>query len=372
VKTYAAVATVVGGAWEVAELDLDPPKTGEVLLRVAASGICRSDVHFINGEAGCRFPFVGGHEGAGVVEDVGPGVSSLRPGDHVVCSFLPSCGRCRYCATGRQNLCDDGATVTEGRFPDGTFRFHRDGEDYGSICMLGMFSQWSTVSVRSCIKIDPGIPLETAAVLGCGVPTGWGSAVYAADVEPGDTVVIYGSGGVGINAVQGAAFAGAENVVVVDPLPFKRESALRFGATCVFATAQEAHHVVAELTGGQLAEKAIVTVSVVDADVVRAAFEIVGKDGTVVITGMANPADDTIQLPSGLLTSYQKTVKGALFGSANPQYDVQRILSLYGAGRVKLDELITNTYKLEDVNQGIADLLSGVNLRGVIVHRHPM
>jgi alcohol dehydrogenase (nicotinoprotein) len=372
VKTYAAVATVVGGAWEVAELDLDPPKPGEVLLRVAASGICHSDVHFIKGEAGCRFPFVGGHEGAGVVEDVGPGVTSLRPGDHVVCSFLPSCGRCRYCATGRQNLCDDGATVTEGRFPDGTFRFHRDGEDYGSICMLGMFSQWATVSVRSCIKIDPGIPLETAALLGCGVPTGWGSAVYAADVEPGDTVVIYGSGGVGINAVQGAAFAGAQNVVVVDPLLFKRESALGFGATCAFATAEEAHDAVAELTGGQLAEKAIVTVSVVDAAVVRAAFEIVGKDGTVVITGMANPADDTIQLPSGLLTSYQKKVKGALFGSANPQHDVKRILSLYAAGRVKLDELITNTYKLEDVNQGIADLIAGVNLRGVIVHRSPM
>ena len=239
-KTRAAVLRDMGKDWEVIELDLDPPREGEVLIRFAAAGLCHSDDHLRTGDIPVRYPIVGGHEGAGVVEEVGAGVTRLKPGDHIVCSFLPTCGHCRFCAQGMTNLCDLGALFVDNCLPDGTFRFHADGEDFGQMCLLGTFSERSVVSEHSCIKIDDDLPLETVALVGCGVPTGWGTAVNAGGVRPGDTTVIYGIGGVGINAVQGAAFAGARNVIAVDPLEFKRENAMEFGATHVAASAEAA------------------------------------------------------------------------------------------------------------------------------------
>src|SRR6201982_698619 len=247
-KTRAAVLRDLGKDWEIIELDLDPPKEGEVLIRFAAAGLCHSDDHLRTGDIPVRYPIVGGHEGAGVVEEVGSGVTRLKPGNHVVCSFLPTCGHCRFCASGMTNLCDLGALFVDNCLPDGTFRFHADGEDFGQMCLLGTFSQRSVVSEHSCVKIDDDLPLETVALVGCGVPTGYGSAVNAGGVRPGDTTVIYGLGGVGMNAVQGAAHAGRKYVVCVDPVAFKRETALEFGATHVFATAEEAATVVKQLT----------------------------------------------------------------------------------------------------------------------------
>src|SRR5689334_9236690 len=192
-KTRAAVLRDMGKDWEVIELDLDPPREGEVLIRFAAAGLCHSDDHLRTGDIPVRYPIVGGHEGAGVVEEVGAGVSRLKPGDHVVCSFLPTCGHCRFCAQGMTNLCDLGALFVDNCLPDGTFRFHADGQDFGQMCLLGTFSQRSVVSEHSCIKIDDDLPLETVALAGCGVPTGWGTAVNAGGVRPGDTTVCTGS-----------------------------------------------------------------------------------------------------------------------------------------------------------------------------------
>jgi S-(hydroxymethyl)glutathione dehydrogenase/alcohol dehydrogenase len=367
-KVKAAVLHDVKQPWEITELDLDGPKTGEVLIRYVAAGLCHSDLHLTEGDLTPRFPIIGGHEGAGIIEEVGPGVTKVKPGDHVVCSFIPSCGTCRYCSTGRQSLCDFGANTTQGGFPDGTFRFHSGGTDYGQMCLLGTFAEYAVISQHSLVKVDEGIPLETAVLVGCGVPTGWGSVVYAGNVRAGDTVVIYGIGGIGINAVQGAAYAGAKNVVVVDPLEFKRSTALKFGATHAFATAAEAYPVVKELTRGQLADEALVTVGVVDEEVVTDAFNIVGKGGTVVITGLASPAKLTVHVSGAIMTLYEKTIKGSLFGSGNPQYDIVKMLGLYQAGQLKLDELITKRYTLDQVNQGYADLVAGENIRGVIVH----
>ena len=197
-KTRAAVLRDMGRDWEIIELELDPPKDGEVLIRFVAAGLCHSDDHLRTGDIPVRYPIVGGHEGAGIVEAVGAGVSRLAPGDHVVCSFLPTCGHCRFCAQGLTNLCDLGALFVDNCLPDGTFRFHADGADFGQMCLLGTFSQWSVVSEHSCVKIDDDLPLETVALVGCGVPTGWGTAVNAGAVRPGDTTVIYGIGGVGI------------------------------------------------------------------------------------------------------------------------------------------------------------------------------
>src|SRR5919201_1004327 len=272
-KTRAAILREVGKDFEVTELDLDPPKAGEVLILYVAAVLCHSDEHLRHGDIVPRFPMVGGHEGAGIIEKTGPGVTRVKEGDHVVCSFIPSCGHCRWCSTGHQNLCDWGATILDGCLPDGTFRFHSGGDDLGGMCMLGTFSQWSVISEMSCVKVDDDLPLETAVLVGCGVPTGWGSSVYAAGVEPGETVVIYGIGGIGANAVQGAAAAGAMNIVAVDPLAFKREAAEDLGATHSVASAEEAYELTQELTRGVGADKAIITVDIVNEQVVGAAVE---------------------------------------------------------------------------------------------------
>src|ERR1700747_1372149 len=200
-KTRAAVLRGVGQNFEITELDLDPPKAGEVLIRYVAAGLCHSDEHLRHGDIVPRFPLVGGHEGAGVIEEVGEGVTRLKPGDHVICSFLPVCGKCRWCSTGKSNLCDLGATLLEGSLPGGAFKFHARGGDVGAMCMLGSFAEHSVISEYSAVKVDDDLPLDKAVLVGCGVPTGWGSAVYKAKVSPGDTVVIYGIGGIGINAV---------------------------------------------------------------------------------------------------------------------------------------------------------------------------
>lgn len=369
-KTKAAVLWELGKDWEVAELELDPPKEGEVLIRFVAGGLCHSDEHLRHGDIVPRFPMVGGHEGAGIIEEVGPGVTRVKPGDHVVCSFVPSCGYCRFCSTGQQNLCDWGATILDGCLPDSTYRFHGNGQDLGGMCMLGTFAQYSVIHQNSCVVVDQDLPLETAVLVGCGVPTGWGSSVYAAGVQPGDTVVIYGIGGIGINAVQGAAFAGAKNVVAVDPLAFKREKAEEFGATHSVASAEEAQQLVGQLTRGVGADKAVITVDIVNEQVVQAAFDSIRKGGTTVITGLADPTKLTVHLSGAMMTLFQKTVKGTLFGSCNPIYDIRKLLDLYQSGHLKLDELVTRRYKLEEINQGYADLLDGKNIRGVIVHEH--
>ncbi|MDQ6773098.1 MAG: NDMA-dependent alcohol dehydrogenase [Candidatus Dormibacteraeota bacterium] len=370
-KTTAAVLRAVGRDWEVTELELDPPQDGEVLIRYVAAGLCHSDEHLRHGDIVPRFPLVGGHEGAGIIEDVGPGVTRVKKGDHVVCSFIPSCGHCRFCSTGQQNLCDLGATILDGALPSGGYRWHKDGEDFGGMCMIGTFSQYGTISEYSCVKVADDLPLEKAVLVGCGVPTGWGSSVNGAAVRPGDTVVIYGIGGIGINAVQGARHAGAKNIVAVDPLALKREKAEEMGATHSTATAQEAHDLVTgQLEPGVGADSAIITVDIVNEDVVDAAVNVIRKGGRVVITGLADPAKKTVQVSGAVLTLFNKSIHGLLFGGCNPVYDIPKMLDLYRAGTIKLDELVTKEYKLEEINQGYQDLLDGKNIRGVIVHEH--
>jgi S-(hydroxymethyl)glutathione dehydrogenase/alcohol dehydrogenase len=365
--TRAAICREPRRPWEIVDLELDEPKADEVLVRFHAAGLCHSDDHIQKGDARMRFPVVGGHEGAGVVEAVGADVTRVAVGDHVVCSFIPACGKCRYCSTGHQNMCDEGKNASTGEFPDGTFRFHRDGEDYGGLCVLGTFSQRAVLSEYSCIKIPDDIPFDVAALVSCGVPTGWGTAVYAAGVRPGETVVVYGAGGVGSNAVQGARYAGAKNVVVVDPVEFKRDMAKVFGATHTFADAQSAHEFVVETTWGQLADHALITVGVLSDEVIASALTVVGKSGQVTITAVG---PGQLDAHAGLLIGYQRRVQGAVFGACNPLYDVPRLLGLYRSGDLKLDELITRRYSLEQVNEGYQDMLDGKNIRGVIVHEH--
>jgi alcohol dehydrogenase (nicotinoprotein) len=369
-KTKAAVVYEPGKPIEIEELDLDGPRAGEVLIRYTYAGLCHSDVHVQHGDLEARLPMVLGHEGAGIIEEVGPGVTRVAPGDHVVCSFIPNCGTCRYCATGRQSICDMGATILEGYLPGERFPFSGPRGQYGAMCILGTFSQYGVIHQNSAVKVDDDLPLDKAVLVGCGVPTGFGSAVNTANVRPGDTVAVYGVGGIGINAVQGARYAGAKYVVAIDPLENKRAKALELGATHAFATAAEAQDVITSLTRGQGADSAIITVGLVDAEVVAAGFTAVGKGGIVVVTGLNKLMAPTIQLPGTILTLFRKSVVGSLFGDCNPTTDIPKILGLYQSGDIKLDEIITRTYTLEEVNEGYDDLLNGKNIRGIIVHEH--
>jgi S-(hydroxymethyl)glutathione dehydrogenase/alcohol dehydrogenase len=369
-KTKAAVLFEAGRDWQVLELDLDPPKANEVLLRVEYCGLCHSDEHVRKG-AFLRYPVVGGHEGAGVIEQVGPGVTTVSPGDHAVTAFAPRCGTCPWCMTGRAFLCDQGAAASTGELLDGTFRLHYGDVDVGAMCLLGTFSQWVVVPEGSVVKIDDDLPLDAACLLACGVPTGWGSAVNVAEVGPGDVVVIYGTGGVGMNAVQGSALAGARTVVAVDPVPWKLERAKAFGAHYTFTSHEQAMEFLVEHTRGVLADKAIVITGNVEAGVVAQAVDAVSKAGTVVLTGMSDPTEvPTIQLNGTFMAVYAKRLLTTLYGHCNPHVDIPRLAELYRSGQLKLDELITARYELADVNQGYRDLLAGENLRGIIEFEH--
>ncbi|WP_020499205.1 Zn-dependent alcohol dehydrogenase [Sciscionella marina] len=369
-KSKAAVLYEAGKPFEIEELEVATPGDFDVLVRYDYSGLCHSDLHMVKGHLPFRSPMVFGHEGAGEVLEVGAKVRHVKAGDHFVASFFPVCGRCRWCATGNSRLCDLGAHGLDGFLPDGRFPFTGANGDYGSMMTVGTFSQHATVPVDSVITIDNDLPLDKAALVGCGVPTGWGSAVNSANVRPGDAVVIYGIGGIGANAVQGAAYAGAQHLIAVDPVEFKRDNAKKFGATHTVATAEEALELVTELTRGAGADSTIITIDQLTTESVRNAAEATSKGGTIVITSMGQYEDDTIQLPGVQLALWGKRIQGSLYGGCNPAYDIPNLLSLYKTGHVKLDELITQTYSLEQVNQGYEDLDAHKNIRGVIVHEH--
>jgi S-(hydroxymethyl)glutathione dehydrogenase/alcohol dehydrogenase len=312
-------------------------------------------------------PMAGGHEGSGVVHEVGPNTPGWDVGDHVVMSFLPGCGRCRWCASGMQNLCDMGANVLTGCRPDGSYRMSIDGRPIGQAAGISTFCEYTVVDVASCVKIDKDIPLDKAALVGCGVGTGWGSAVNAAETKPGHTVIVMGIGGIGINAVQGASHAGATHVIAVDPVEMKREVAQQMGATHAFASMEEATEFAQRVTDGQGADAAIVTVGILKTEHVSQAFQAIRKAGTVVVTGIGN-VEEEVRVPAFELTLYQKRVQGALFGASSPSRDIPWMLRMYQSGQLKLDELITTRYQLEDINQGYADMHAGKNMRGVIIY----
>jgi len=383
-KTKAAVLRGVGVDWEVTEIDLDPPRAGEVLVKMAYAGICHSDEHFYTGDSVPSpemeemmrasgvpvpewFPMLGGHEGSGIVEEVGPEVHTLKPGDHVAVSFFPACGSCRWCVTGQTYLCDVGANIYDKAMTtDGTRRRHLGDEDLMAMMQVGTFSEYVVASERSLVKINDWIPLEAASLVSCGVTTGFGSGSVAAGTQIGDTVVVVGVGGIGMNAVQGAKIAGAKHIVAVDPNEFKREVAPSFGATHTAIDAGAAIELVKDITWGVMADRVILTPGVVPPDLILTAMMLLRKGGTCVLTGMAKVSDMMVPLILPDMVSSCKTLKGVLYGEMNPREAMPRLLSMYEAGVLKLDELITQRYKLDDINEAMRDLRAGKNIRGVI------
>ncbi len=373
-QTKAAVLRDIGQEWSVETIELDPPKAGEVLVQMKASGMCHSDEHLVTGDlagATSPMPLIGGHEGAGVVMEVGPNVTGLEPGDHVVFGFIPACGRCPSCASGHSNLCDVGgeAFPTGRQISDGTARHHTaDGEDLGLMCLLGTFAQHTVVHESSCVKIDKELPLDRACLLGCGVVTGWGSAVYAAEVGPGDFVAVVGAGGIGSNAIQGAKLAGARVIAAIDPVEFKRETAMELGATHTYASVAEAMEGLGDSTWGRGFDKVIMTMGVGDGDALGEAFHLGGKRSKIVVTNIHPTAEASMAVPGAFLTLFEKQIVGSLFGSANIRKDIPALLELYTQGQLDLDTLVTNTYSLDEINQGFEDMRNGKNIRGVLIY----
>lgn len=366
-KTEAAIVWKKGDPWKVEEIELDPPRAGEVLVRLVASGMCHSDEHVRSGHVLGPYPIIGGHEGAGVVEEVGPGVDDLAPGDHVVFGFVAACGKCPSCARGRSGLCDVGALLMIGVQADGTYRHHAaGGQDLATMTCLGTFARHTVVNQASCVKILDHYPLDKACLVGCGVTTGWGSSVYAAEVRPGDDVVVVGIGGIGASAVQGARLAGAERIFAIDPVPFKREMALSFGATHAVASLDEAAPLINEVTWGKNADKVIMTMGVGDGSVIEQVMGMTAKRGRVVVTNIHPMAEKNVTLSLTWLTLMEKQLVGSIFGSANLRYDIPHLLRLYDQGQLDLDGMVTRTYTLEEINEGYADMLEGRNIRGVI------
>jgi S-(hydroxymethyl)glutathione dehydrogenase/alcohol dehydrogenase len=359
--------------WSVEEIELDPPKAGEVLVKLAASGMCHSDEHLVTGDlqgVTADPPCIGGHEGAGVVMEVGPNVTSVQPGDHVVFGFLPACGKCPSCASGHSNLCDMGAVTALGmQMSDGTSRHHARGQDLKlAIGALGTFAHHTVVNEASCVKIDKEWPLDKACLLGCGVVTGWGSAVYAAQVKPGDFVAVVGAGGIGSNAIQGAKLAGARVIAAIDPVEFKREKAMEFGATHTYASIDEAMGDLGNSTWARGFDKVIMAMGVGNGDELGKAFWLAGKSSKIVVTNIHPSSEQSIAIPAILLTLQEKQLIGALFGSANMRKDIPMLMELYTQGQLDLDGLVTRTYPLEGINDGYADMNAGKNIRGVLVY----
>ena len=380
-KTRAAVVHDVGEDWQIEEIEVDEPKAGELIVEWKVAGLCHSDEHVLTGDMvppqemwemmgiESLFPMIGDHEGAGVVAEVGPGVTSVAVGDHVSASFIPSCGRCRYCSTGRQNLCDDGAgAFIKGMITDGTHRHHLGGEELALLAKLGTFANHTCVAESQVIKVDDDLPMEAVALVSCGVATGWGSATSRANVQAGDTVVVVGIGGIGINAVQGAAMAGARHVIAVDPIEFKREKAMEFGATHTFSSMEEAFPAVEEMSWGMMADKVIMTPGVLYGELMAMGTQLCGKGGTVVVTGLAPITQTESSVNLFELAMFQKEIKGAIFGALNPRADIPKLLGLYRDGQLKLDELVTRTYTLDEINVGYQAMRDGENIRGVVLY----
>jgi S-(hydroxymethyl)glutathione dehydrogenase/alcohol dehydrogenase len=359
----AAVCYELGKPLIVEDISIDPPKKGEVKVKMAATAICHSDIHGLRGELMPLGPVVGGHESAGYIDSVGEGVTSVKPGDPVVVSLVASCGHCYYCLKGEPHLCEyPWPLQTESRFKN------KKGQSIAQMFKVGSFAEYTIVDQSQVVKVPQDMPLDRAALLACGVITGFGSVVWRAQVKAMSSVVIIGTGGVGLNAIQGAAFTGAYPVIAVDILDSKLEAARNFGATHTINSMQvDCIEAVRKLTSGRGADYVFITVG--SASAVKQGFEMTAKRGTTVAVGLPTPKDPTLTLSPFEFIGPERVITGSFMGSVNLQIDIPKLVDLYKAKKLKLDELITNRYPLEQINEAIEAVEKGQALRNVIVFK---
>ena len=361
----AAVLRETGGPLSVEDVELADPGSGEVTVRLAASGVCHSDWNVVTGATPNPLPAVLGHEGAGVVEAVGAGVTEVAEGDHVILSWLPACGKCFYCVAGRGVLCDVAmADMFEGTLPGGTLALSQNGESLYHYSYLSTFAERCVVPESCCVPVRRDAPLPVAALVGCAVMTGFGAAVLRAQVAPGSAAVVYGAGGVGLSAILGCKLAGARTIVAADPVRFKRQTALALGAThALDPSAEDVPAALRELTDGRGADYAFDTAGA--PGVVAQAYEAVRRGGTVVAVGIP-PVGATADLPAPSLPREEKVVTGSFYGSCRPREDMPLVVDLYMEGRLDLDALVSRTYPLAEINEAFAAMNGGEVARAVI------
>jgi NDMA-dependent alcohol dehydrogenase len=355
--------------FQVGDLDLEPPRAGEVLVRVAAAGVCHSDWHLVTGATPHPLPVVPGHEGAGVVEAVGAGVRRVRPGDHVALSWAPGCGACFYCLRDRPALCPEyGRLVWAGTMLDGTTRLSWAGRPVYHFSAVACFAEYAVVPEACCVPLGREVPLAVAALIGCAVTTGVGAVLNTARVRPGSSVAVFGAGGVGLCVVLGARLAGASQIIAVDRSEAKGDLARSFGATEALLAGPETNAAIRALTGGRGADYVFEAVGV--PAVQEQCLDAVRPGGMLVLAGIA-PAGSGTNLPGALITRQEKTVLGTYYGSANPARDFPLYADLYLQGRLDLDRLVSRRYVLEQINEAYAEMLGGSIARGLIVFPGP-
>lgn len=359
----AAVLYKAGEPLVIDDLTLDPPQAGEVKVRVAANGACHSDLHVMTGDMRMPLPIVLGHEGAGIVTEVGPGVTSVRAGDHVVLSFSPVCGVCTFCTQGHLHLCETRPKAL-GTLLDGTTRLHKNGTDIFHFAFTASFAEETVVPESCAIKIRPDVPLDRACFVGCGTMTGIGAAINTAQVQPGSSVAVLGCGGVGLNVIQGAALVGARQIIAIDLVPQKLDFAKVFGATHFVNPAQDDPFMaVMDLTGGRGVEYAFEVIST--PKTIELAFKMTARRGVCTIVGVS-PEGTRISLNPNVFTMTEKRLQGSYYGSTRPRIDMPRLIDLYMDGKIKIDELVSRTFPLEGVNEAYELLKQGSVARSVI------
>jgi NDMA-dependent alcohol dehydrogenase len=363
----AAVLYESGKPLVIEEVEVAEPQAGEVMVRMKAAGVCHSDLHVMKGDLPMPTPIIPGHEGAGIVEAVGPGVTSVAPGDHIVPIWRSSCGRCDYCQQGRPALCDLGTAMRfTGLMPDGKTRFRNaKGDSIRHYAGVSTFSSLSTMPEAAVVKIEGDFPLWKAALISCGVITGVGAVTHAAQIKPGATVAVFGCGGIGLNIIQGARMVSARQIIAVDTVVGKEKFARSLGAThFIDSSSCDPVKAVKDLTGGLGADFTFEAIGLPEP--IEQAFDSLRKGGTCVVAGICR-GDARARINVNQLLYAEKTLKGTLYGSMRPRIDLPRLMDLHQTGALKLDELLTRTWKLEEINEAYASLERGEVARSLIV-----
>lgn len=364
-KIRAAVLRAPKEPFHIETVDLESPRAGEVLVKIGAVGVCHSDWHLVTGATKHPMPVIAGHEGAGVVEAIGDGVADLRIGDHVVLSWAPACGHCFYCLRDRPNLCETyTGPIWAGTMLDGTTRHTLNGKALYSYCGLAAFATHTVVPRQSCVVIRDDVPLDAASLVGCAVATGVGAAIFTARVQPGDTCIVFGCGGVGLSIIQGCRLAGASQIIAIDREEKKIWIAKHFGATSVFMPGDNLTDIIRSKTNGRGADHAFEAVGV--PSIQEQALRTLRSGGTLTLAGLSAMGTET-NFPSAKIARKEWTIKGSYYGTMNAQRDFPMLLDLYKSGKLNLDDLITRRYSLDQINQAYQDMLKGELARGVIV-----
>jgi S-(hydroxymethyl)glutathione dehydrogenase / alcohol dehydrogenase len=363
-KTRAAVLYGLNQPFEIEELELDPPGPGEVLVEMAGGGICHSDWSVVEGIIPKQFPIILGHEGSARVLEIGEGVKLTKPGDGVILSWIPDCGHCRYCTSGQANLCDGRQPYSDGTLGNGIIRFRNANGPVRHFNGVSSYAQYAIVPERGCVKVDPAVPLDKAALIGCAVSTGVGAVLFTAKVEAGANIAVFGVGGVGLNVIQGGVIANAGRIIAVDVNANKLRMAQEFGATDV-VDARECDPVQAimDLTRGDGADYAFEAIG--RAETIRQAFECLRKAGTAVAIGIA-PKEAMISIAPQNLVYGERRLVGSFYGSTRPRADFSKFADLYLAGKLKLDQLVTREWRLDEINEAFRAMNSGEVARGII------